>query len=280
MPSPMLKVEGLVKTYGPLRAVDGASFSVDAGSVVALLGPNGAGKTTTFKCILGVTNFEGTIEVDGLSVAEHGKDVRRRLGYLPQTPALSDGDTCRQALEFLAELKGADKGRLTPLLKLANLWEQRDTKVSRLSGGMRQRLALAAALLSDPPVLLLDEPTASLDLESRREFHDLIARLRDEGKTVILSTHFLDRLGDLADRVIVLNQGRVVFDGTMRALAERAPTNRFVVNLNGTAPAAFSEALQAIGIGPERVTPADSHWEDLLLASLPPAGAEKEGEPR
>jgi len=279
MRSPMLKVEGLVKAYGPLRAVDGASFSVDAGTVVALLGPNGAGKTTTFKCILGVTGFEGTIEVDGLSVRERGKDVRRRLGYLPQTPALSDGDTCRQALEFLAELKGADKGRVAPLLKLANLWEQRDTKVSRLSGGMRQRLALAAALLADPPVLLLDEPTASLDLESRREFHDLIARLRDEGKTVILSTHFLDRLGDLADRVIVLNQGRVVFDGTMRELAERAPTNRFVVNLNGTAPAAFNEALQAIGIGPERVTPADSHWEELLLASLP-AGEEKEGEPR
>jgi len=106
-----------------------------------------------------------------------------------------------------------------------------------------------------------------------------VLRLRSEGKTVILSTHFLDRLGDLADRVIVLNQGRVVFDGTMRELAERAPTNRFVVNLNGTAPAAFSEALQAIGIGPERVTPADSHWEDLLLASLP-AGEEKEGEPR
>ena len=250
MPSPMLKVEGLVKAYGPLRAVDGASFSVDAGSVVALLGPNGAGKTTTFKCILGVTSFEGTIEVDGLSVTERGKEVRRRLGYLPQTPALSDGDTCRQALEFLAELKGADKGRVARLLELANLWEQRDTKVSRLSGGMRQRLALAAALLADPPVLLLDEPTASLDLESRREFHDLIARLRDEGKTVILSTHFLDRLGDLADRVIVLNQGRVVFDGTMRELAERAPTNRFVVNLNGTAPAAFSEALRAIGIGP------------------------------
>jgi len=279
MRSPMLKVEGLVKAYGPLRAVDGASFSVDAGSVVALLGPNGAGKTTTFKCILGVTGFEGTIEVDGLSVRERGKEVRRRLGYLPQTPALSDGDTCRQALEFLAELKGADKGRVAPLLKLANLWEQRDTKVSRLSGGMRQRLALAAALLADPPVLLLDEPTASLDLESRREFHDLIARLRDEGKTVVLSTHFLDRLGDLADRVIVLNQGRVVFDGTMRELAERAPTNRFVVNLNGTAPAAFNEALQAIGIGPERVTPADSHWEELLLASLP-AGEEKEGEPR
>jgi ABC-type multidrug transport system ATPase subunit len=276
----MLKVEGLVKAYGPLRAVDGASFSVEAGTVVALLGPNGAGKTTTFKCILGITSFEGAIEVDGLPVSEHGKEVRRRLGYLPQTPALSDGDTCRQALEFLAELKGAGKSRVAPLLKAANLWEQRDTKVSRLSGGMRQRLALAAALLSDPPVLLLDEPTASLDLESRREFHDLIARLRDEGKTVILSTHFLDRLGDLADRVIVLNQGRVVFDGTMRALAERAPANRFVVNLNGTAPAAFSEALQAIGIGPERVTPADSHWEDLLLASLPAADAEKEGEPR
>ncbi len=276
----MLKVEGLVKAYGPLRAVDGASFSVGAGSVVALLGPNGAGKTTTFKCILGVTRFEGTIEVDGLSVTERGKEVRRRLGYLPQTPALSDGDTCRQALEFLTELKGADKSRIAPLLEMANLWEQRDTKVSRLSGGMRQRLALAAALLADPPVLLLDEPTASLDMESRREFHDLIARLRDEGKTVILSTHFLDRLGDLTDRAIVLNQGRLVFDGTMRELTERVPANRFVVNLNGTTPAAFNQALKAIGIRPERVTPADSNWEELLLASLPATGEEKEEEPR
>src|SRR3970040_506115 len=115
MRSPMLKVEGLVKAYGPLRAVDEASFSVDAGTVVALLGPNGAGKTTTFKCILGVTGFEGTIEVDGLSVRERGKEVRRRLGYLPQTPALSDGDTCGQALEFLAQLKDSHQGPEDPL---------------------------------------------------------------------------------------------------------------------------------------------------------------------
>ncbi len=273
--SPMLKVEGLTKVYGPVRALDGVSFQVEAGSVVALLGPNGAGKTTTLKCVLGVIGFEGTVEVDGVSVKKDGKEVRRRVGYLPQTTAVSDSDTCRQTLEFLGELKGAPKDRIEPLLKLVNLWDQRDTRAGHLSGGMRQRLSLAAALLSDPPLLLLDEPTASLDVESRREFHELIARLRDEGKTVILSTHFLDRLGDLANRVIILHNGKLAFDGTMDDLAQRAQGKRYVVNVNGTAPGALIEALKATGIGPDRVQPAEAHWEDLLLASLPQPGGQK-----
>ena len=165
----MLEVTGLVKAYGPVRALDGVSFSIGQGVVVALLGPNGAGKTTTIKCILGVTDFEGSVEVDGLAVKGRGKAARRRIGYLSQSPAFGERDTCREALEFLADLKGVERRRIGELLELVNLPGHADSRVSHLSGGMRQRLALAAALLADPPVLLLDEPTASLDAESRRE---------------------------------------------------------------------------------------------------------------
>lgn len=266
--SPILRVHGLTKAYGSVRALESVSFSVEPGTVVALLGPNGAGKTTTLKCVLGVVHFQGEVEVAGLSVKAHGKEARRRIGYLPQTPALADGDTCRGSLAFLADLKGAGRERIGDLLRLVNLWDQRDTKVAHLSGGMRQRLALAAALLSDPPLLLLDEPTANLDLESRREFHKLIGRLRDEGKTVVLSTHFLDRLGDLVDRLIILHRGRVAVDGAPEDLARKASQQRFVVTVNGRGPGAFLDALQSAGILADHVRPADTRWEDLLAAAL------------
>jgi ABC-type multidrug transport system ATPase subunit len=266
--SPILNVTGLAKSYGTVRALDGVTFSVAPGSVVALLGPNGAGKTTTLKCVLGVIAFEGEVEVAGLSVRKHGKEARRRIGYLPQTPALADGDTCREALTFLADLKGSGHDRIDDLLRSVNLWDQRGTKVAHLSGGMRQRLALAAALLSDPPLLLLDEPTASLDVESQREFHDLLARLRDEGKTVILSTHMLDRLGDLVDRVIILHRGRIAVDGALGDLLRSSSARRFVVTVNGAGPGPLYEALQAAGIGADRIRPAETRWEELLAAAL------------
>lgn len=263
---PALNVQGLAKAYGSVRALDGVSFRIGEGSIVALLGPNGAGKTTTLKCVLGITDFEGDVEVDGVSVKRQGKEVRRRIGYLPQSLSLEDRDSCRDALEFLADLRGADRCRIIPLLDLVNLREQRDVEVGHLSGGMRQRLALAAALVSDPPLLLLDEPTASLDVESRREFHELILRLREEGKTVLLSTHFLDHLGELADRCIVLHRGRLAFDGTLSELAERSRSKRYVVNLNGSRPGELMEALRKAGIGPEGVRLADPQWEELILS--------------
>ncbi len=262
--SPILNVSGLTKSYGAVRALDGVSFAVERGSIVALLGPNGAGKTTTLKCVLGVVEFQGDVEVAGFSVKRRGKEARRRIGYLPQTPALADGDTCRESLAFLADLKGSGHERIDDLLRLVNLWDQRHAKVAHLSGGMRQRLALAAALLSDPPLLLLDEPTASLDIDSRREFHELLARLRDEGKTVVLSTHMLDRLGDLVDRVIVLYRGRVAIDGRPDDLMRKAGERRFVVTVNGTGPGRLYEALQAAGIDADHVRPAETQWEELF----------------
>jgi ABC-type multidrug transport system ATPase subunit len=274
----MLRVTGLAKAYGPLRALDGVGFKVDSGSVVALLGPNGAGKTTALNCILGVISFEGTIQVDGLSVKLRGKDVRRRIGYVPQTPVLNDRDTCLQSLEFLVDLRGMSGKRIDTLLDLVNLSDQKATRVAHLSGGMRQRLALAAALVSDPPLLLLDEPTANLDAEGRREFRELVLRLRDAGKTVVLSTHVLDRLGEITDRVIVLNRGRVVFDGGIEGLVEHSAEKRFVVSLNGTSTTAFMAAIEEVGVKPEMVRSADPTLENLILATSPDRETESGGE--
>ena len=261
---PVLRVSGLRKTYGRTPALRGISFAVPPGSLVALLGPNGAGKTTAFKCILGITGFEGRVEVEGLSPQRNGKEVRRRTGYLPQSPTFNEHDSCAQVLEFLAELRGADAERAEELLERVGLDEQRDTKTGHLSGGMRQRLALAAALLSDPALLLLDEPTANLDADSRRQFHDLMLELKAEGKAILLSTHVLESLDQIADRVVMLERGEIVLDAPVEELVRRPGGRRFVVNLNGTDHGRFLEALEHIGIERERITPAAGHLEEAV----------------
>lgn len=275
----MVKATGLTKRYGKVRALDGLTFTLGAGEIVALLGPNGAGKTTTFKCLLGVTGFDGVVEVNGISVKSNGKEVRRQIGYLPQTPAFDSGDTCEQVLQFLAELKGSNPARAAELLERVHLTEQRRVQVGRLSGGMRQRLALAAALLSNPPLLLLDEPTANLDADSRREFHELLLELRDEGRSIVLSTHFVDSLVEITDRVIVLKQGRLALDATMEELRGGKRGRRFLVNVNGTDPGVLLDALQGIGIEAERVTQVNTHFEEMLAAALA-AGSQEGEEPK
>ncbi len=250
---PILSVNGVVKRYGRLTVLAGASFDLEAGGIVALLGANGAGKTTMFKCVLGTTSFQGQINVAGGCVRKSGKAVRQLIGYLPQTPAFAEDDTCLEALRFLADLRRVPAGRIATLLERVNLAPQRDVRIRELSGGMRQRLALAAALLSDPPLLLLDEPTANLDLQSREELHDLLVQLRGEGRTVVLATHFVEHVADVADRVIVLKDGRVELDETTAALTMEAGT-QFTVHLNGAAPASFLAALRTAGIAEERVS--------------------------
>lgn len=265
--TPILAVSGLTKNYGRITVLDCVSFGLDAGSIVALLGENGAGKTTTFKCVLGMTDFRGQIEVAGKSVAKSGKDVRKLVGYLPQTPGFADEDTCLEALRFLADLRCVPLDRIGPLLERVNLSLQRDVRVRELSGGMKQRLALAAALLSDPPLLLLDEPTANLDYQSRNELHDLLVQLRDEGRTIVLSTHFVEHVADIADRVILLKDGQVALDQLTSSLCADAGKH-FTVHLNGTAPASFLNALRSAGIGEERVAPARPDLQEAIGRAL------------
>jgi ABC-type multidrug transport system ATPase subunit len=271
----ILSVKSLTKKYGRLTVLDEVSFSVGPGSIVALLGANGAGKTTTFKCILGMTDFRGQIEVAGKSVAKAGKEVRALVGYLPQTPGFSDDDTCFQALRFLADLRGVSVSRIGPLLEKVNLVAQRDVRIRELSGGMRQRLALAAALLSDPPLLLLDEPTANLDAQSREELHALLAQLRQEGRTVILSTHFVEHVADLCDRVILLGAGKVELDESAAGLMQ-SQGRYMTVYLNGTPSESFMAALRNAGIGQERVTPERRGLQEAISRRLAQKAGDRE----
>ena len=274
----MIHVEHAVKRYGSRVVLRDVSFDAARGSIVALLGGNGAGKTTVLKCILGVIPFEGSLDVGGIPVRTRGKDARRQIGYVPQLPSLGEADTCAQALRFAADLKGVDHRRIEEVLALVHLAAEKETKIGELSGGMRQRLAMAAALLADPPVLLLDEPTASLDVESRHEFQRLILRLRDEGKTVVLSTHYVDQIDQIADHIVVLHGGQVVFDGTPDQVAALVRRKEYIVHLNGDAPSDLMTALGAAGISPERVRRAALNWDDLLLAvsAERPAGGEEQ----
>jgi ABC-type multidrug transport system ATPase subunit len=276
MTAPLLRVRGLTKTYGRLKALDGVSFDVRPGEIVAVLGANGAGKTTIFRCILGITSFEGDIEVDGLPLPGRGKDARRRIGYVPQVPDIADGDTAAGLLAFVAELRGLDPRRVGRALESVGLRAQANTPVSNLSGGMKQRLTFAAALLADPPLLLLDEPTSSLDIRSQAQFHDMLRRLREEGKTALIATHYANRLTSLADRAIILDGGQLLYSGSMKELLERKVRKNFVVSLNGTSVETFHAALATAGVAPERVKPADVTWDEVF-ADLISAG---EGGPK
>jgi ABC-type multidrug transport system ATPase subunit len=273
----VLTVDGVTKRYGRLTVLDGVSFALAPGSIIALLGANGAGKTTTFKCVLGMTDFRGRIEVAGKSVERSGKDVRRLVGYLPQTPGFPADDTCFESLRFLAELRRVPLDRVSPLLQRVNLSGQSDVRVRELSGGMKQRLALAAALLSDPPLLLLDEPTANLDYQSRSELHDLLVQLRAEGRTIVLSTHFVEHVGDIADRVILLQDGQVALDEPTSRLSA-SEGRHFTVHLNGTAPAAFFAALRSAGIAEERVASARPDLQVAISRALAGKQEKEEGE--
>jgi ABC-type multidrug transport system ATPase subunit len=271
----ILSLRNVTKCYGRVTALDNVSFDLPSGCIVALLGPNGAGKTTTFKCTLGVTGFQGDIHVAGKSVKRSGKAVRQSIGYLPQTPAFLGDDTCYDVLRFLAQLRRVPLSRVDEHLERVNLAEQRNMITDQLSGGMRQRLALAAALLSDPPLLLLDEPTANLDTESRRQFHDLLGQLREEGKTIILSTHFVEHMADLADRVVILQAGTVVLDRQVSELWA-APGRHFTVYLNGTAPQEFLDALRSVGISEDKVSHTGPSLEAVISRALGEAAGKDE----
>ncbi len=207
---PMIMVRGLTKRFGPVTAVENLSFTVEAGEAVALWGPNGAGKSTVLHCLLGVVRYDGTIELGGCDPHRQGKSARRLVGFVPQQVQLPEDFTVREALIFFARLKGASLGAIPSVLERLGLAAHAEKRVGTLSGGMRQRVALAVALLGDPPILLLDEPTASLDAQSRQDFLNLLGELKRSGKTLLFSSHRQDEILSLADRVLILEQGRLV----------------------------------------------------------------------
>ena len=207
----LVEVRGLGKTFGSRAALADVSFTIAAGESVALWGANGAGKTTLLRALLGVMPFTGEARVAGCDVRRQGREARRLIGFVPQEIAFPEM-TAGEALTLFARLHGADLARIPELVERLKLGDELDKRVKDLSGGRKQRLALAAALVADPPLLLLDEPSSSLDVAARRELAEVLLALKEEGKTLIFSSHRPDEVAQLADRVLHFEEGRLLAD--------------------------------------------------------------------
>ena len=205
----MIIARNLSKTYGKALVLDELSFQIEAGEAVALWGANGAGKTTLIRCLLGVHPFSGSLSINELNVLKQGKASRALIGYVPQETSFFEMSV-EESLVFYARLKKVALSRIDEVLALVHLQDARKKSVHALSGGMKQRLSLALALLANPPILLLDEPTASLDTSAQNEFVELIQGLHKAGKTIIFSSHRLEELALLAQRVMVLEAGKLL----------------------------------------------------------------------
>ncbi|MCZ6757953.1 MAG: ATP-binding cassette domain-containing protein [Bacteroidetes bacterium] len=220
----MIEVDGLVKRYGSERAVDDISFQVQTGEVLGFLGPNGAGKTTTMKVITCyLPPSEGTVWVDGLDVRTHSLDVKRKIGYLPENTPLYQEMTVYDYLTFVAAMRGVDStqhaSRIAEMADVCGLETVLGKRIEALSKGFRQRVGLAQAMIHDPPILILDEPTTGLDPNQIVEIRELIKKIGKE-KTVILSTHILPEVQMSCDRVLIIHKGKLVADGTPKDLQE------------------------------------------------------------
>lgn len=214
----MIEARGLSKFYGSFFAIKDISFSISRGQVVAFLGPNGAGKSTTMKILSGfLAASEGTASIAGLDVAKERLEASRKLGYLPENGPLYDGMTPMELLKFFGEARGLQKKMLSDsidrVISLCALEQVLEKPIGKLSRGYRQRVGLAQALLHDPEVLIMDEPTAGLDPNQIREFRANIKKL-GESKTILISTHILQEVEAVADRVLLVHEGKMVFDGT------------------------------------------------------------------
>ena len=245
----MIQVEHLTKHYGPVTAIQDVSFSVEPGKIVGFLGPNGAGKSTTMKilsCFMPASG--GSARVAGYDVFRQSLEVRRRIGYLPENAPLYTDLRVASYLDFVAEIKGVGRGqrraRVADVMERCFVTDVQGRLIGKLSKGYRQRVGLAQALLGDPDVLILDEPTIGLDPRQIVEIRALIKELGGK-HTVILSTHILPEVSVVCDSVIIINRGRVVAQGTLEQLGEAFPTSRLEVHVAAPVEAAAA-ALQAV----------------------------------
>ena len=219
----MIEVKNLTKRYGDLKAVDDISFSVDSGEVLGFLGPNGAGKSTTMNIITGyISSTLGTVTVDGSEILEEPKKTKAKIGYLPEIPPLYPDMTVRKYLEFMFDLKKVKlpkKEHVDEVMRLVGLSDMGGRIIKNLSKGYRQRVGFAQALIGNPPVLILDEPTVGLDPKQIIEFRKLIRSLGKK-HTVIFSSHVLSEVSATCDRVIVISNGKIVADGKTDELSQ------------------------------------------------------------
>jgi ABC-2 type transport system ATP-binding protein len=253
MTEQVITAHGLTKTYGGTTVVDGIHFDVARGEIFGLLGPNGAGKTTTILMMLGLTDVTaGEVRVLGHDPVRDPLAVKRRVGYLPDMVGFYDNLSARENLTYTARLMGIPSGerakRINDALERVRLLDVADKRAGTFSRGMRQRLGLAEILMKQAEIAILDEPTSGLDPQSTVEFLDLIGHLKREGVTVLLSSHLLDQVQRMCDRVALFQSGRIVLLGTVAELARQVLGGGFVVEVEGSVPTGteLEQRLQAI----------------------------------
>jgi ABC-2 type transport system ATP-binding protein len=283
-----IEVRGLIKRYGTLAAVNGLDLEMRRGECFGLLGPNGAGKTTTIEILEGLNQpTEGDVRVLGRYWASDERYLRERLGISLQETHLQERLTVAESLRLFRSFY--ERGRdVEQLLKMVSLEDKRDTWYSRLSGGQKQRLAVACALAGDPEILFLDEPTTGLDPQSRRQLWELILAYRGEGRTVLLTTHYMDEAERLCDRVGVVDHGKMIALGTPRELIATLGGEEvveFAVQPQAGARPLEASELQALpGVKAARTVPSSSEgaWAltvDEVHVSIPALLQHLEGKP-
>ncbi len=227
-----ITVENLTKQYGPQKAIDGISFQVNTGEILGFLGPNGAGKTTTMKivtCFMAPSS--GDVKINNLSVYSDSEQIKKKIGYLPESNPLYHDMPVLEYLSFMAKLQGVSNAKLNDkiieMVHVCGLNQEKHKKIGELSKGYRQRVGLAQAMIHDPEILILDEPTTGLDPNQIIEIRKLIRQL-GKAKTVILSTHILPEVEATCDRILIINKGKIVADGTSETLRKQAHGNEML----------------------------------------------------
>ena len=274
--SDLINIANLSKTYGNnFKALDDVSLSIKKGEILALLGPNGAGKTTLISIICGLVNLSsGSVTVDGFDIIKDYRKTRQIIGLVPQELTNNHFDTVISSIEFTRGMfgKGRDDALVERILKDLTLWEKRDSLFMQLSGGMKRRAMIAKALVHEPDIIFLDEPTAGVDVELRKDMWLLIHKLRERGVTIILTTHYIEEAEEMADRVGIINSGKLLLvedkDVLMQRLGKKALTLELLEPLKALPDAmnGFDVSLQSDG--KQMVYTYDTRGERTGIVSL------------
>lgn len=276
MPESLISARGLTKKYGDFTAVDAIDFDVAKGESFGLLGPNGAGKSTTMRIIAATSQrSSGSITILGRDPEEHGPQIRAHLGVVPQQDNLDGELTVSENLFIYGRYFGLSKkfirNKIEELLDFAQLQDKRDAKVEALSGGMKRRLTIARALVSEPDILMLDEPTTGLDPQARHILWDRLFRLKEIGVTLVITTHFMDEAEQLCDRLVVMDKGKIMAEGSPLELIKQYSTKevlevRFGSDRNKEVAPILREMCSRIEELPDRILMYVEDGEALLEA--------------
>ncbi len=274
--SSIVSVKGLTKTYaGGFQALKGVDLEIRQGEIFALLGPNGAGKTTLISIICGIVNASsGQVLADGHDIVREFRPARTKIGLVPQELSTDAFETVWDTVKFSRGLFGKppNPAHLEKVLKDLSLWDKKDTKIMALSGGMKRRVMIAKALSHEPKILFLDEPTAGVDVELRRDMWEMVRSLRESGVTIILTTHYIEEAEEMADRIGVIRKGEIILveekDVLMRQLGERRLTLQLQSPLAAIPPELAAEPLELAADGHELIYTFDAQAEDTGIAAL------------